>query len=510
MPSCKLWSLRNLACLLLFARLLGVAASPADPLLEALRGMQFRNSGTTSRHDRFRWQMIQPSTGGFLYLEPQNVTTLHTQWGYWGALSNQTNSGRFYKFLVSANRSSEGYEGTSPASGIRSAVPLGGLSCGSVELRGDGSFSEWTIMNQSPAGAAKIAEHPDALFALRVCGVGGCSTKILQTHPHGAAAEGTVEPVDALAYSGSYPVSRLEPLDAGFELAAPGLTTALFGYSSIAAGNMTASARPAAAFTLTASNQAATASNVTLVLNMPLQIESDQERIGTALGLPSAALNSSVCAHRCQQTADCLTWNFYRASAQCQLQSDGPLNRYSLGTDAGVRGAWVVDQDGRCITLTRPGQMPFSGQVSLCGSSPDGTQLFPHNDLPAALDALGHGNLLPSVTPGQQAAVLVRALLAPGESKTVTVTLGWRFPYLDWFNYDCSAAAPGQKPWPCQNNSGVAGNHYASIYPTAREAAWAGANGVREADLLQTLSSIDAVHSAVSYTHLTLPTKRIV
>ena len=37
-----------------------------------------------------------------------------------------------------------------PPSGIRSAVPLGGISTGAVELRGDGTFHEWTIINQTP------------------------------------------------------------------------------------------------------------------------------------------------------------------------------------------------------------------------------------------------------------------------------------------------------------------------------------------------------------------------
>lgn len=37
-----------------------------------------------------------------------------------------------------------------PPLGVRSAVPLGGVGAGSVELRGDGSLHEWTIVNQSP------------------------------------------------------------------------------------------------------------------------------------------------------------------------------------------------------------------------------------------------------------------------------------------------------------------------------------------------------------------------
>ena len=79
-------------------------------------------------------------------------------------------------------------------SGIRSAVPLGGLSTGSIELRGDGTLHEWIIHNagyvpalhslsflclytlgdQSPGsvhrphGAAKIQQYPSAFFAMRV------------------------------------------------------------------------------------------------------------------------------------------------------------------------------------------------------------------------------------------------------------------------------------------------------------------------------------------------------
>lgn len=34
---------------------------------------------------------------------------------------------------------------TDPPSGMRSAVPLGGISCGAVELRGDGSLAEVSV-----------------------------------------------------------------------------------------------------------------------------------------------------------------------------------------------------------------------------------------------------------------------------------------------------------------------------------------------------------------------------
>jgi hypothetical protein len=181
-------------------------------LYSALHAIEFRNEGITKSVDRYQWEMIEPTAGSFHYLEPQNVTVVRNKWGYWGSKSTQQNSGRYYRFLRNATSQpgTSAYKGTAPPSGIRSAVPLGGLSTGSVELKGDGSFSEWTIANQSPAGAAKIAEYTDALLALRVCNSGTgsnngsnngtgddsrCVSKLLQTHPHGVAASSGMLPV---------------------------------------------------------------------------------------------------------------------------------------------------------------------------------------------------------------------------------------------------------------------------------------------------------------------------
>lgn len=45
---------------------------------------------------------------------------------------------------------------TVPPTGIRDAVPVGGLGAGTLELRGDGTFHEITIHSASPAGSAKV------------------------------------------------------------------------------------------------------------------------------------------------------------------------------------------------------------------------------------------------------------------------------------------------------------------------------------------------------------------
>ena len=54
-----------------------------------------------------------------------------------------------------------------PPSGMRSAIPLGGVSAGSFELRGDGSLHEFTIQNQSPGGAAKVQVYEHAFLAVK-------------------------------------------------------------------------------------------------------------------------------------------------------------------------------------------------------------------------------------------------------------------------------------------------------------------------------------------------------
>eukprot|EP01050_Picozoa_sp_SAG11_P038297 SAG11_NODE_15558_length_574_cov_0.650526_1_plen_130_part_10 len=130
-------------------------------------------------------------------------------------------------------------------------------------------------MNQSPAGAAKIAGYDDAFFALRLCGTDGCTSRVLQTHPQGAAAA-EMEPIDAMTYSGSHPISRLQLSDGSFERVAPNLNATLFSFSSLVAANMSASARPAAAFSLVLSNRGSASANASFMLNMPLQIENDQ------------------------------------------------------------------------------------------------------------------------------------------------------------------------------------------------------------------------------------------
>ena len=97
-----------------------------------------------------------------------------------------------------------------PPSGMRSAVPLGGLGTGSFELRADGTIHEWTIENQSPGGSAKLNKGALnlAVFGVRVAepDKNKSEAALLRIHaPHGYPG------VESLSYSGSFPVSKLTP-----------------------------------------------------------------------------------------------------------------------------------------------------------------------------------------------------------------------------------------------------------------------------------------------------------
>ena len=108
-----------------------------------------------------------------------------------------------------------------PPMGIRSSPALGGVTTGSTELRADGSFREWTIFNQGPAGSGKYGLVDDVWMAARV----GTAAKMLRTHPPSYASSAAV---DALTFSGTYPVTRLNVTDTSFDA-----KMSVYGYSTL-------------------------------------------------------------------------------------------------------------------------------------------------------------------------------------------------------------------------------------------------------------------------------------
>ncbi len=325
----------------------------------------------------------------------------------------------------------------SPPSGIRSAVPLGGISTGAVELRGDGSLHEWTIQNQNPGGQAKIQEYPEALFAARIAKYEGA--RVLQTSPK-IDAQG----VESIQYSGIYPVSRLTFADA-----MEGLS--LYAFSAYKVGDQAASCRPAVAFVLESPDE-----ETDFMFQLPVNLETDQIRKGTPLPassqpLPNSVASSAECLQSCQANADCQSWMFDRTAATCTLQSDAADNVYKLGVDSGLRFSWAVDQDAGCLNLVRPGTAPASGGIALCLASDEPLSAWSagtsdnRNDLYARFAA--NGSVAGASMTGAFGAVSVSG------TKSLVITMGWFFPFKDHF---------GQ----------VVGNQYSVHYSSAQDAAW--------------------------------------
>lgn len=133
-----------------------------------------------------------------------------------------------------------------PPCGYRSAPALGGVGAGSAELRADGSFREWTILNQGPAGSGKYGLVDDFWMAAYANG----RAKMLRTTPP-AYGRAMGAAVDALNFSGTYPLTRLQVLDSAL---GESVNMEVFGYSKLQPGSLKNSSHPALVLTMKVHN----------------------------------------------------------------------------------------------------------------------------------------------------------------------------------------------------------------------------------------------------------------
>jgi non-lysosomal glucosylceramidase len=337
-----------------------------------------------------------------------------------------------------------------PPMGLRSAAPLGGLGAGAFELRADGTVHEVTIVNQSPAGAAKFGVLADMVLGARIGGV----ARALRTAPPPYAPG-----VSALTYSALYPLARLAVAEGDFGASATGV--AAFAYSRLLPGDPAASAAPAVAFTLALTNSGAQPLNASLYLSLPLASVNDCARpsaaplLGNLSGLPSPA----ACLAACAATPGCASWTLAApppagasgGGAACLLAQDAPLSVHSLGAYCGLAGAW--SSDGSALTLAlpctgagspacgdavlrpvqgEPGQGSWSASM---GAAAEPGQLW--QDF-AASGGLGGGQGSSRVVGGvfEGAAVgygaaAVSLTLPPGANATLSLVFAWSFPHRD-------------------------------------------------------------------------------
>lgn len=173
-----------------------------------------------------------------------------------------------YAFRVSSEETSIAWEEhrsslQTPPLGIRSAVPLGGLGAGTVELRADGRLADWQIFNNAPGSGEKI-EIPDAFFAIRTSRPDAAAEAFtLRTRP-----PDPLPAIEGMRYAGAFPVSRLQLVDERLPLQA-----ALYAYSAIDLHETGLQRTPAIIFSFLLSNPTDVPIETSVMYNQPNFIE---------------------------------------------------------------------------------------------------------------------------------------------------------------------------------------------------------------------------------------------
>ncbi|GAA5509176.1 GH116 family glycosyl-hydrolase [Novipirellula caenicola] len=190
-----------------------------ESLADKLSSLSFKNTGVVSQDMEF----VRPE---------RKVHYIETDEAWFGK------SDRYLHQLK--NR-----QPTSPPSGMRSSVPLGGLGAGTVEIRADGSFKDWNIFNNAPATTPDKIQIDDAFLGIRTRTFDGTtSAKTVRTHP-----SGELPAIESIEYSGAFPVSRLKLDDPDLPI-----KVTVFAYSEFHVRNSDRSATPCALFSFLLEN----------------------------------------------------------------------------------------------------------------------------------------------------------------------------------------------------------------------------------------------------------------
>jgi len=223
-----------------------------EEIISKLKQLEYKNSGTVTRDMVFEYRS-RPC----YYMEDREEWTM-------AYIAN------YYNYLY---RIEDG-EALTPPVGMRSAVPMGGLGAGTVELRADGGLHDWNIFNNSPADGDKV-QLEESLFFLRVKEKDKDPRAwALSTHP-----PKNLPAIEKITYSGDYPVSRLQYADPDLPL-----KVSLYGMSEFHIHKAEESATPAVVFNFILENPTEEELETSLMFNLPNHIEGEY-RIDKSLRL---------------------------------------------------------------------------------------------------------------------------------------------------------------------------------------------------------------------------------
>ncbi|KAK6180933.1 hypothetical protein SNE40_008897 [Patella caerulea] len=455
------------------------------------------NQGTVRSEDQYTW-LVQPCS----YLEAENVSAPYQTW------SSPTFVN--YRYQVCGDNCT-----IPPPIGVRSAVPLGGISTGSIELRADGTLHEWTIINQSPSSAAKIQIFDDAFFGIKVSRKVSNTLKfvpfkniqtkkylnvfwqdtyrptnavnqafVLRTHPPSG-----LPGVQSLTYQGLYPSAQLTVNDDRLPLKNVSLTA----MSTYFVNDMNSSATPAISFIFSATNPSKTDTiEASFMFNLPFGLEKNTDRSFTFKPeslkdenfdeLLMAATSDLDCLNLCNTWDPCSTWTFNSDDTSCLLSSTVNLNGYNTFKSSGIKGYWTASQlqNLKCLTLDRPGESPPSGNISLCSNSALESLTFGvGNDINTLWNTFaekGEFDFTGRKELGIHGAISAKLTILPGETVQFPMTMAWFYPNRDF-------------------GETVYGNWYRNLFVSSEDVAQNILNG-EKINLKEQTTAINKLHEA--------------
>ena len=232
-----------------------------------------------------------------------------------------------------------------------------------------------------------------------------------------------------MAYSGSFPVSKLTVNDQPFD----DLELDLFAISPLKPRDSKSSTTPAVAFSLRIKNPTKNTVQVSFLLNLPLGIQPDTQR----LGKPYASfkdLNSTQCANLCVHRLECMSWQVVTENQTCLLFNDVPLHAWKPGITSGQKSTWTTHDS--MLTLNRPGSYPQSGNTTILTEMGARSSFMVSDSFAEIWKQFTEHGYLPLSQKSQEngfyGAASVRSFINSGEEQTLTLVLGWFYPNRDF------------------------------------------------------------------------------
>ncbi|KAK8792751.1 hypothetical protein WA158_004915 [Blastocystis sp. Blastoise] len=303
-----------------------------------------------------------------------------------------------------------------PPLGMRSSIPLGGIATGNIELRADGTFHEWTIVNQSPAGSAKYSYFEDTVFAIKTESAESAESALIRTHP-----PYNLPGVPSLVYSGTYPVSRLSiPQDNNIFQT----ENTIYAFPHFVANNLNASLAPAINFVLNTKNIKNYPVKTSFLFTMSINMEENQHRISKSVLKIDNTTTSVDCKNLCIKEEECSSWTW--KNRVCSLNTDIPYNEFEEGSFSGIRGSWSVSPDGNTILLSRVGSSSASGQLALSlGNSQDQKTL----KISLYIFFLCYTSSSLTNSYSSIVGIIVEVTVQPSERLSLPIIMTWFFPH---------------------------------------------------------------------------------